>query len=632
MSYGTVYKIGWIDYFDQVHEVLIQQRDTAESITEVPAAGNPFSITYETPSDNINEPINGSFATIRLVTQTDFQFIDLYTSDNRKYQVIHTVDAVTNWKGFILPDQYQEQYKGPPYVNEFIAADQLGYLRTLAWDQETEIVSYLDLLDIILGATGLEIDLYEALNVYENDHNSTTADSPLDQTYLNANVYEGHTYYEALFDILQNFTAIIKQDRGKWFIYRPTKAIASFQRRLWTWSAGYSYDSTALYDPIVSTTSATPETAKADLVRISAQATMFINQAWRNYTINQSLRKKLTVVRNGFFTAWTSGSPDYWIKTGGAAPIQSGNSARFNAITSFSSLIHMSQSVIPFESDRLEVSVNWEIYIRPGATMDVYFALQQSYIAGGTVNSYDFNNDTWTIAGKRYKRTYDNSTGSSAVIQGDSIKIVTNRTGLVSIDSMLLSIFHPVSANTNCYVKFNNYNIRIMEDLTATSTQEHESDRTFPVTIDPRNNFSPSDIDVLCSDVPIGSSAYRDAENIYLGALFSDNLKQDQTKSWTDDLEIGTLIELMQSSISELYLSPQQVLSVTIYSKLLFSSSIIQEVNNSNRLFMIKRATWDCKFGRWTVEAWEIGQDAGAALKAEDDQDLLAEDGSTLLT
>ena len=144
MSYGTIYKIGWTDYFDQVHEVLIQQRDTAEDITEIPAAGNPFSITHDTPSDFIIDSINGSYVTIRLVAETDFQFIDLYTSDNRKYQIIHNIGGSLNWKGFILPDQYQEQYKGVPYVNEFIAADQLGFLRTVAWDRttvETEIVT-----------------------------------------------------------------------------------------------------------------------------------------------------------------------------------------------------------------------------------------------------------------------------------------------------------------------------------------------------------------------------------------------------------------------------------------------------------------------------------------------------------
>ena len=118
MSYGTIYKIGWTDYFDQVHEVLIQQRDTAEDITEVPAKGNPFSLVHDTPGDLIHEPINGSWATIRLVATTDYQFIDLYTSDNRKYKVIHTVDAATDFVGFILPDKYDEQYKGVPYVNK----------------------------------------------------------------------------------------------------------------------------------------------------------------------------------------------------------------------------------------------------------------------------------------------------------------------------------------------------------------------------------------------------------------------------------------------------------------------------------------------------------------------------------
>ena len=617
MSYGTIYKIGWTDYFDQVHEVLIQQRDTAESITEVNAAGNPFSITHDTPSDIITEPINGSFATIRLMAETDFQFIDLYTSDNRKYQVIHNIGGSLNWKGFILPDQYQEQYKGPPYVNEFIAADQLGYLRTLAWDVTLPLATFMTILNTTLGATDLGLDLYEAVNVYEDSNDDTTADSPLDQNFFDANVYDGKTYYDVLSEILQKFTSIIKQDRGKWFIYRPNKAKASFQRRLWTWSgSAYSYDSTALHDPIVSTTSAPPTTAVADLVRIANNGSMFIRQAWRNYTINQSLDKIENNIPNGDFDNWTAGRLDDWIRTGAIGEIQTGDKPRFFAKATQNVGRHLS-NIFTTLSDRFKVTVSWNVFVQAGSSMDIYFEIDL-FGTGPSIMNYDFDSNTWVAfpPTNLFKRTYDNSGGSEAIIQSDSIEIVTTRSSQIFQSLLRAKMLAPVSATTTNYVVFESFGARIMKDISINETEEFIDEQTFDVNIDERNNFKPSDIEVLVADAP--ADVLGDVQNIYLGALFTNASKTIRSHSWAEDG--GTfkpLTEVMQDVFSELYSQPQQVISVTIYSKLIFSSSVIQEINNSNRLFMIKRATWDCKFGRWQIEAYQIGIGVGAILLDE---------------
>ena len=220
MSYATKYKVEWIDYFNQSAELLIEEWDYGGSSSDIKGTRSPITITYDTPSDFLFEPVNGSTMTIRLVAQTDFQFADLYTSNNRKYRVTLNIDSSLFWRGFLLPDQYQEEYKGPPYINEFIAADQLGYLKTLAWNN-TSTLSEIEALEIILGATDLELDLQEGLNIYEDNFNSTAADSPLDQTYFDANVFGEKTYYDALYHILFKYNAVLKQRAGEWFIFRP---------------------------------------------------------------------------------------------------------------------------------------------------------------------------------------------------------------------------------------------------------------------------------------------------------------------------------------------------------------------------------------------------------------------------
>ena len=602
-----------LDTFDQSHEVLIQQRDTAESIVEVNASGNPFSITHDTPSDIVTDPINGSWATIRLIAETDFQFIDLHTSDNRMYQVIHNIGGSLNWKGFILQDQYQEQYKGPPYVNEFIAADQLGFLRSLAWDNADPSITFIENLDILLGATDLELDLYEAINVYEDSNAQTTADSPLDQNWGDNNVYESKTYYDVLKEILQKFTSIIKQDRGKWFIYRPNKANAAFQRRLWTWSGSYSFDSTELYDPIVSTTSAPPVTAVADLIRISGPGLMWINQAWRSYTINQSLDKIENNIPNGDFANWTGGRLDRWTRTGAIGEIQSGDKPKFFAKATHNVGRYLSTRFTT-NSDRFKIKVSWNVFVQAGTSMDIYFQLALFGSAPNIV-FYDFDIQAWRAFPPvtSFKRTYDNSGGSEAIVRADSLELVTSRTGQVGQSFLDIRMLSPVSATTTNWIIFESFGARIMKDTSVDETEEFVDDLTFDTEIDPRNNFVPPDIEVLAADAP--ADVLADTQNIYHGALFTNATKTIRSQNWKEDGgAFKPLVEVMQDVFSELYSDPQQVLSVMIMSKLIFSTTVIQEINNSNRLFMIRRATYDCVFGRWQVEAHEIGIGIGAIL------------------
>ena len=75
-----------------------------------------------------------------------------------------------------------------------------------------------------------------------------------------------------------------------------------------------------------------------------------------------------------------------------------------------------------------------------------------------------------------------------------------------------------------------------------------------------------------------------------------------------------------------LFQYPQQVLAGDVYSKLLKPSTVIKEVNNSNKLHLIKRATWNPKYGTWTIEAHEL-HEGGDYLLQENDDKILQETG-----
>ncbi len=501
-SGNTLYKISYVDYFNQSHEILIKENGYAGALTEVEARGNPFSRNHDSASDDVHEPMNGSSATIRLIAETNFQFIDLYTSNNRKYQVIHNIGGTLDWKGFILPDQYQEQYKGPPYVNEFIVADQIGFLRVLAWDRttvETELVT----LHAILKKTDLEMDLWEGINVYEDNHNSGDADSPLDQTYINTEVFAGLTYYDALYQLLFKYGAVIKQDRGEWFISRPDEATGAFRRRNYTYSNGaYTYSSDESYDPVVLTTSAPPDTAVSDLVRIAAGGTLDIDPAWRNYELTQNYGKIESIIKNPFFLNWTGGAPDNWRLEPASGIIQDGDRAKVFAINGLS--LAMQQDVSLVASTRYKVRIEWDVFVKVGTSMDASFTILMVGTGSPAVRRFDFDTNQWgSQAGPGFSKTYDNTGGANAITQTENVEVVTDRNTLTGIVLFSVLLNKPTSTDTENFVAFKEVSVQILREISAEETAEFEQELVDPVIIDPANSDNGDDFELIITDLLI---------------------------------------------------------------------------------------------------------------------------------
>ena len=617
MSYGTLYRAQSEDFFSQAVEVLIQERDYSGAVTDIKGTDNPVSITFDTPNDFILSPINGSFATLRLMTSTDFQFADLHTSDARKYQVLINIAGSLYWKGFILPGQFQQEYRQAPNTNVFTAADQLGYLKTLVWDVTDESLTLLSALEYILDKTDLDLDMYEGLNIYEDNHDDTTADSPLDQTWFNANVYKDKTYYEALYDILFKFEAIIKQDTAKWVIYRPRDAKAAYYRRLWTWdgSSYYTYDSNAEFDPIVSTTSA--KVAKADLVRIVNGASVWTNEAWKGYNFTQNYGKRDNMLLNGDFSGeWNGGKPESWVPIGGIEVYTSrvGNGIGLSSVLASSSAA-WTQLVLT-TSDRFKLTIEYDLW--SNVTVDVEFAFRLD-APPMSVRWYDFDNNVWSASTKRYSKTY------AAGNYSDSLSMVTSNSGLANISNVFLYIYPPVSSLGSLTVK--NVSIQVLKELSVTEVEEYPEDREQSIEINPDNNYQGLALEVLCADNRI-----EDAKNIYYGSLFKDSTKLDPTILWNYGEIRQSLVHHLQAGISEMLRDPQQVLSGSIISNKISSSTVIREVNYAFRLFIIKRATFDIRFGRWTVEAHQIAIGEDLTLDAETGSALKTEVGGDLFT
>ncbi len=615
---NTLYTLTWEDLFHQSCTLRIRKQNYKGSSTTVRLGGDPVQIKYDTPSDYLLDPVNGSQLTFELYPTTTFQFQDLYTSNNREFRVEYDVAGGREWNGFMQQEQYQAEYKQAPYPNKFKAVDQLGFLRTLVWDHSFDtsiqyglaIPTLLKILEWIFTKTDLALNIREGINVYEDAHDSSVADSPLDQTYGHGIAFEGKTYYDVLEDTLKKFQAVLKQRNGMWFIFRPTEAIlGDFTTRLWTYSTlfdTFTYASNAVTNVLLPTTAAS--VPRATLVRIANKGSTWNRPAWRKYTLKQDYRTVQNRMLNGDFSAWTNDNPDHWTVPGGFTldrkngilhipPLEVGQRDPATAI------FQLINTYIRYWT--YEIKYNVEVFTADAMT--VYFRL-------GTTN---------------FSKTYDNTGGSEPLRQ--SVRLtgtVESRwvAGPPAYRLLTAAIEQPVMTEggvIHSYIQVESVVLRPLVDA-GTSTYPYEDAYEDEKILDINRNYDGGDVELIMADAPLSVEGFRD---VFRGALFKGfdptfNLPIDQTVNWTADGVEGTLLEHLDRIVGGFHVNPQRVLAVRIYSKLIDCATILQEVDNDNILFMIKRARWHPKLGYWDVEAHEVGQ-------GEPDKYLLGRDDSS---
>ena len=113
---------------------------------EITVSYTPFVLEYSRVKKL--EPIQGSGATLGLISNTIFQFESLHTDDMQKYLVKFFRDGALYWMGWLDPELYEENLAlYPPYPVEFTAAD-FNVLERLKFN-ESSGKSYADIVPLI---------------------------------------------------------------------------------------------------------------------------------------------------------------------------------------------------------------------------------------------------------------------------------------------------------------------------------------------------------------------------------------------------------------------------------------------------------------------------------------------------
>jgi hypothetical protein len=268
-TYGTRWRLDYEVHVKDQHvsntRIDIQERSFSGSVTEVCGGGTPIEIVLrgEGESDKFY-PLLSTNANLTLISETNFQFTDLFTNDPKRFKVVYYKDFLgisgyeTYWQGFVEPQIYRENYVPAPYEVSFTAVDRLSVLKEFVFAKADGLpfngtMRAIQLIAQCLEKTGLNLSIICGCNIYASGMNTASTDDPLDQSYIDLRRFyligEAPTYDFVLRSILEAFGARIIQVASKWYILRVEELNTTFDYRVFD-STG-TYVSNASLDPVI---------------------------------------------------------------------------------------------------------------------------------------------------------------------------------------------------------------------------------------------------------------------------------------------------------------------------------------------------------------------------------------------
>ena len=224
MSWNVRHRIEFTDINAVYWRLDIEEEDYAGAISKIQATGNPINIEYLAASDSIlDKPVKGSLVEFSFYSDTHFQWIHLYSVNDFQFRIsIYTDEDTLFWRGYIITANYSEPYDGISYPVTISAADGLGTLKNIIYENNGRVVESQIIFEVLSNINVTSFT--EFVNIYETGMDSGVGDSPMDQLYIDTDVLNELTCYEVLEELLKKYNAVIRQKLdGSIVIYRPTE-------------------------------------------------------------------------------------------------------------------------------------------------------------------------------------------------------------------------------------------------------------------------------------------------------------------------------------------------------------------------------------------------------------------------
>jgi len=223
MAFATKYKGEFTDNEGEEWTVEILKDGYGGDVNTMQLTGAPLIIDWPSVSDDcFDQNIRGSSANIGVYCESDFQYSELFISNNLEFKInIYHNTTILYWTGWVDTVGWREDYDGTPYPVSITANDALGSLKEydfieLSYSGRISISEIIYDIVALIGYT----QFTEFVNVYDTLMNSGVGDSPLFQSYVDTDLFKEYSIYDALAEILKPFNAYIIQVGGKIIIAR----------------------------------------------------------------------------------------------------------------------------------------------------------------------------------------------------------------------------------------------------------------------------------------------------------------------------------------------------------------------------------------------------------------------------
>ncbi|MFO8065949.1 MAG: hypothetical protein R6U11_00060 [Bacteroidales bacterium] len=601
MAYGLKYYGTFKNYFDETITINIYGRDYSGASEEVLfLEGSECIVSYPGDDTNIYNPIFGSQAKVTMISETDFQFIDLHSSDSRGYRLDVLKAGSLDWRGWVIPDLFSEPYVAPPYPVTITARCGLGELKDreipetmtkllTTSDLVIDVDSFVNLYTIIgNGLLGIETDL--PLNDCINVHHvlsATTNDSAIYDTYIDLKSYEGLTYYEAISDILKTFGARLYQQNGEWWIVRVKEFEQTISARKWT--INRPNNNSFVLSETKLTTFQIGRPVESDIVNNSPS--LDILPAWKKFSIVQNVKRKGSLLKNSDFSKWEGLYEDNreepvdfkikeWIESDEdlLSLFFDESGEKFGIFADFTDI----NSPLPTPRGYISQTVqNIDISTTQRARFNFTFKAIRTSISGSVTNfsikiqtnglPYNYylklNDDNeleWTTTEfQSFVRVEDIPVGSpSKPTSFETVQITTP--GLISVGSLTVTIYGAL--NARLCIKEASCKILDRNEV------EYPDLKINTEVVNENNIYIPDDLEVIGGDLQDIPNNRHIWQNYYAE---SDG---DPTVDWNEigETDENTLLKILANDYKSRVFQPQFKLSLPILSQnIQFDSSIV---------------------------------------------------------
>lgn len=306
-TYGVKYRGEYDDEIGGVTRIDILERGYVGAITEVCESGTPLRINKrgDGTTDKF-EPIMALELVIELLSDTDQKFLTLYTNDREKYRVKTYKNDELKVYSKVLPQQYQEDYKAPPYIVTFSATCGLPVLKDYILVQDDGqilfgTISLIKLVAYCLSRIGLELPIRVACNMYATEMDQTDDDDPFDQAYTDFECFylsgETPTLDYVMRSILEPFGAQIVQWDGRWNIVRVEEMVRPYDYR--DFDSDGEYVTNGTFDPVIDLNF--PSSMTGAVVFANADQNLEVKPGYGLFKVLYKLGLKPNILKNGDF-------------------------------------------------------------------------------------------------------------------------------------------------------------------------------------------------------------------------------------------------------------------------------------------------------------------------------------------